>query len=248
MSALSLSFRQKLTQTAHRWKAITRQHHTELVPILKPLIPRDGVVIDVGAHAGQFTKLFAALAPQGRVYAFEPSAYARSILAPMLRAKALGNVALVPLGLSDCESEAVLSTPIKASGSLGFGVAHLGEGIDARAQHRETVKLTTLDFFAVREKIEQLDFVKVDVEGWEGAVLRGARETLARFRPALLLELVANHLTRAGDEPRALFSSLQALGYCAARIEGDPASPLLATHDMFAGDGDYLFTRSEEIL
>lgn len=245
MSAPPLSFRQKLTQAAHRWKAVTRQHHRELLPLLATLIPRDGIVIDVGAHAGQFTKLFAGLAPEGKVYAFEPSGYARSILEPMLRTRRLANVVLVPLGLSDAEGEAVLSTPIKASGSLGFGVAHLGESADRRAQQRETVPLTTLNSFVAREKIPRLDFIKIDVEGWEGAALRGACETIARFRPVLLLELVEKHLLRAGDAPGIVLASLRAHGYEAARIEGDPAAPRLAPHDSFAGDGDYVFTPRE---
>lgn len=245
MSEASLNLRQKLTRVAHRWKAVTRQHHRELLPILAPLIAPDAIIIDVGAHAGQFTKLFAGLARDGHVYAFEPGSYARSILLPVLRTRRLSNVTLLPLGLSDSAGEAVLSTPVKASGSLGFGVATLGHSGDGRAQKRETVRLVTLDSFVAEHAVPRLDFIKIDVEGWEGAVIRGAAHTLARLRPALMLELVQMHLARAGDDAASLFATLSALGYRAARIEGDAAHPHVTPHDSFAGDGDYLFTQKE---
>lgn len=245
---LRLSPRRRLTWAAHLWKAVTRQHHRELLPLLAPHVPRDGIVFDIGAHAGQFTKLFAGLAPAGHVFAFEPGAYPRSLLAPMLKARGLRNVTLVPFGLSDTDGAAVLSTPIKASGSLGFGVAHLGQAHDGRAAAEETVPLMTFDGFAARHALPRLDFVKLDVEGWEGAVLRGAARSLMRFRPALLIELVERHLARAGDAAAGVFADLVARGYRAARLEGDPASPRAVPHADFAGDGDYLFIHEERAL
>jgi len=62
-----LTFRQKLTWCAHFFKAATKQHHREMLPLLRRYIGADAVVIDVGAHAGQFAKLFAGLAVRGHV-------------------------------------------------------------------------------------------------------------------------------------------------------------------------------------
>jgi tRNA A58 N-methylase Trm61 len=73
-------FRRNLTYFTHLFKAIVKQHHSDLRPVLKGNIPEDGVVIDVGGHAGQFSKLFSRLVPQGHVYTFEPGQYALSIL------------------------------------------------------------------------------------------------------------------------------------------------------------------------
>jgi len=74
--------RQRASWLAHVFKAATQQHHRELRALFAPHIPTDGVIVDVGAHAGQFSKLFAAMAPRGHVFAFEPSAYARSVMEP----------------------------------------------------------------------------------------------------------------------------------------------------------------------
>lgn len=227
--------RRRADWLAHLLKAATQQHHTEYRPVFGPLIARDAVVIDVGAHAGQFSKLFARMAPEGRVYAFEPSAYARSILEPAIRWNRFGNITVRPMGLSDAPGESVLKTPIKARGGYGFGLAHLGEETKREA-HDQVVRLTTLDAFAAEAGLTRLDFLKADVEGWEGHVLKGGRETLARFRPALFLEVMEDSLARAGTTPRDIWDMLEPLGY---RARKDPAFEPVAA---YAGPGDYLFT------
>src|SRR6516225_8418463 len=98
---MKLTIRQRASWLAHLLKAVTQQHHRELRALFAPFVPPDAVVVDVGAHAGQFSKLFARMAPTGHVYAFEPSAYARSIMAPALALSGLTNATLLPMGLSD---------------------------------------------------------------------------------------------------------------------------------------------------
>jgi FkbM family methyltransferase len=197
---------------AHLFKAVFKQHHRALVPLLRQVIPRDGVVFDVGAHAGQFTKLFARLAPAGRIYALEPGSYARMILRAALRARRLGNVTILPLALGATSGVAVLTVPVKASGSYGFGLAHLGDGEETAAE-QEIVGLATLDDLAAALQLDRLDFIKADIEGYELRLIRGARATLQRFKPALLIELDPARLARAGDSLEMLWSELLALGY-----------------------------------
>jgi FkbM family methyltransferase len=233
--ALTLDARQRASWLAHLWKACARQHHTGLRAILAPHIPADAVVIDIGAHAGQFSKLFARMAPRGRVYAFEPSAYARSVLTPAMRFNRMGNVTIVPMGLSDKAGERVLHTPLKRRASVGFGIAHLGEKAEGERAMDQDVTLTTLDDFAQDQNLSRLDFIKADIEGWELRALVGGEAALRRFKPALFLEVDAHFLPRAGDTPRALFNWLAALGYSGFSVPG------LAPAPSFAGDGDYLF-------
>src|SRR5437899_1856078 len=84
---------------AHLFKATTQQHHRALAPTIARLVPSDSVVFDVGAHAGQYTKLLARTAVAGRVYAFEPGGYARSILRSVVWLHGLANVAVLPIAL-----------------------------------------------------------------------------------------------------------------------------------------------------
>ena len=236
MAFPELSPRQRLTLLAHLFKAVAKQHHRELRPLLARYIPAQAVVVDAGAHAGQFTKLFAGLAPEGRVYAFEPGSYARYILATAVRWRRLGNVTVVPAGLGEAAGSAELSLPLKASGSLGFGLAHLGAEEGGRPAHRERVTITTLDGFVAETGLARLDFIKADLEGWEVRLLLGARASLARLRPVVLVELVAAHLARAGDRAEAAWEILAPLGYRAHKL-GPGESPV----EGFTGDADYLF-------
>ncbi len=108
------------------FQGLDQQHHGALREMFAPHVPFDGIVIDAGAHSGQFSKLFARMAPAGHVYAFEPSVYARSIMAPALRLNRVRNVTLTPEALSDSVGRLTLRTPLKRSSALGYGIAHLG--------------------------------------------------------------------------------------------------------------------------
>lgn len=217
----------------HVMIAATQQHHLELVEPFKPFIPPDAVVIDVGAHAGQFAKLFAKMAPRGVVHAFEPSPYARSVLTLALRFSGAAAVRVHPVGLSDSPGELALHTPIKKRGGMGFGLAHLGGSGEGEVGHR--VSLTTLDLFAEAERLERLDFIKADIEGWEAHMLRGGMATVRRFRPAIFLEVDDALLARAGAAPSEIWSLLAPLGYRSRR------APAFEPTDGYVGPGDYLF-------
>lgn len=223
-----LSWRGRATYVAHAGKAVLRQHHRELLPLLRRFVPADATVLDVGAHAGQFAKLFAGLAPAGRVYAFEPSGYARSILTLAVRVRRLSNVTVVARALGDAPGEAVLSTPVKAKGSVRFGLAHFGATGPGRS---ERVPIVTLDTFAAEQRLTRLDFVKADVEGWEARMLAGGAETLQRLRPPMLLELVDSHLRRAGDDLAGAWAELTAWGYTPHAWSGERLTPLAAPRD-----------------
>jgi FkbM family methyltransferase len=167
---------------------------------------RPGTLVDVGAHDGDYTLPFAAL-PGSRVLAFEPlpSAFARLTAA----VGALPNVTLRQEALGDAEGEITLTLPVVdgvpqeqwASTSKGYA------GLDTRVtEQRHTVPLRTLDSFALAD----LTAIKLDAEGAEYEVLRGARETLLRCRPILSIEIEERH--RPGST-WAVPAWLDALGY-----------------------------------
>jgi FkbM family methyltransferase len=199
---------------AHLFKATTQQHHRDLYPTISRFVSPSAVVFDVGAHAGQHTKLFARAASSGRVYAFEPGSYARAILRMVVSLHRLGNVTVVPMALGAACGVDTLSVPLKARGSFGFGLSHLGNPQQRwSAVAQELVGLTTLDAVAAALDLDRLDFIKADVEGWELALLRGGEQTLGRFRPVLVLELLSQHLARAGNSVDDAFAFLTELGY-----------------------------------
>jgi FkbM family methyltransferase len=210
---------------AHLFKAMVKQHHRDLAPALKRVIAADAVVFDVGAHAGQFSKLFARLAPKGFVFSFEPGSYARMILRAGVRASRLRNIAILPFALGDRNGLAMLHVPVKGSGSYGFGLSHIGT--QDRPSEREAVAVVTLDEAAAVLDIKRLDFLKADIEGYELRLIDGGRQTLRRFKPVLLIEVDESRLVRAGTTKESLWALLVALGYRA--VEPTPEQTPIAT-------------------
>jgi FkbM family methyltransferase len=225
-------------------KATTQQHHRALAPTIGRLVPRTGIVFDVGAHAGQYTKLFARAASQGRVYAFEPGSYARSILRATVWLYWLSNVAVVPIALGSKTGLDTLTIPIKGSGSFGFGLSHLGKPSERwPAVAQEIVAATTIDAVVATLGLDRVDFIKADIEGWELRLLHGAESTLEHFRPRLLLELSSATLARAGDRLEDAFTFLAARGYRAFRFV--PDAGLVPTTAPI--DGDFWFIPADDL-
>src|SRR5215469_924020 len=230
---------------AHLWKAATQQHHRALAPAIARMVPANAVVFDVGAHAGQYTKLFARAAVDGRVYAFEPGSYARAILRTVVWLHGLSNVAVLPIGLGAEAGLETLSVPVKGSGSFGFGLSHLGKPEPRwNAIAQELIPLATVDEVVRALALDRLDFVKADIEGWELRLLHGAKASLERFRPRLLLELAGAALARAGDRLEDACAFLTAFGYRGFRyVSGASFVPVAAR-----GDGDFWFMPDDRSL
>jgi FkbM family methyltransferase len=214
---MDMSMAQRADWCAHLAKALFKQHHAEDESYLRGLIPEDAAVFDVGAHSGQYTKLFAKLARPGRVFAFEPGAYALTILKKVVRLHQLENVQLMPVALSDKEEDVAFNVPLKR-GKLGFGIAHLGKAREDYPAVTSIVHATTVDKVADKLGLTRLDFIKADIEGWELHMLRGAKRSLERFRPALQLEISEARLKGAGENPAAVFNFLALAGYLGERL------------------------------
>ena len=176
------------------------------------LLYRPGTLVDIGAHDGLLTIPLARL-PGSRVLAFEPlpSAYAR--LQAALRA-AFGeppaHVECHHLALGDHQGSITLATPVLdgvAQEQWASTAKDYAAHVSARVTvERFTVPMRTLDDFAIAD----VTAIKLDAEGAEYEILRGARETLLRCRPVLTLEVEERH--RAGST-YAVPAFLDALGY-----------------------------------
>jgi hypothetical protein len=146
------------------------------------------------------------------------------------------------MALGSVSGVEMLSVPIKKGGSFGFGLSHLGRPQTRWEQvAQEMVATTTLDTVAAALALDRLDFVKADIEGWEFALLRGGEATLRRFRPVLVLELLSQHLARAGDRVEDAFAFLAGLGYTA--FELTPKNEMVRAAGV--RDGEYWFVAED---
>lgn len=164
------------------------------IRLLRQLVDPHRAAVDVGAHMGAYTFFLSRLCR--RVHAFEPLAEC----AAFLRAAYGPHVEVHACALSDHSGQARLLT-----GGAGVAqTARLGEA--GAGEPAVTVEVRRLDEFELGE----VGFVKIDAEGAECAVLRGAAGLLARCRPVLLVEIEERHV---GERFAGELAFVESLGY-----------------------------------
>jgi FkbM family methyltransferase len=80
--------------------------------------------------------------------------------------------------------------------------------------------VATVDDYVASKNVRNVALVKIDVEGFELRVLRGARKTIARDKPVIVCEVIDSHLMRAGGSRSDLLEEVQKMGYSARPISG----------------------------
>jgi len=141
--------------------------------IVEPAIGE--VVLDIGASVGDTSLWFSKkVGSTGKVYAFEPEPKNFQILLGNIEQNNVKNVTPLNIGLSDREGR----MKIVSGGSASFLAESEGEA---------EVTVTTIDEFVRDNKLPKVDFIKMDVEGHEMNVLRGANETMRAFKPKMAL-------------------------------------------------------------
>jgi len=182
--------------------------------------------IDVGANEGIYS-VFAArrVGPSGVVWAFEPSARELG----RLRRNAASNeldVSIFPVGLSDSERDAELVVAENLHAWLNtLGKIPYAEVNVARTEH---VQLLRLDDVVSRNPLHRIDIIKIDIEGGELNMLRGAVETLRRYRPLLLFELLRPALVSQGASPEEVIEFLHRQEYTLYEFDSSSGLPTLA--------------------
>lgn len=153
------------------------------IELIEPLCRPGDCVLDIGANVGDWTLPMALrVGPLGKVIAFEPVPYLAETIVKTARVNRHSWVEVQQLALSSMDGTTEFS--VERANSGGSRLGHMDGDFS-----QITVRTARLDsILASRPDIERIDFVKIDVEGFEEAVLQGARASLARFRPGLLVE------------------------------------------------------------
>lgn len=183
-----------------------RAYEVEVTAAIRRFLAPGDVFVDVGASVGYYTVLAARIVgADGHVHAFEPGPQNQSLLLLNVRSNRLENVTLHRVAAGDRRDVGVYD----ASGGNGFVGPFDGDPA-ALAVH-ELVETTTLDDALGDGRV---DVVKVDVEGAEGLVLRGARALLARRQPVVVFEFSPPSLEAiSGVTGEGLLGELGELGY-----------------------------------
>jgi FkbM family methyltransferase len=172
------------------------QFESDLNAVILDNIHPGDTFLDVGAGAGKYSLLAAKKKDGAKVYSWEPNPYNRSIFMKNIELNGIKTITLYDAALSDHD------------GTGRFRLSALASKITQEEGGAETIelKLSTLDSY----EIANASFVKIDVEGHESNVLKGASRTVARCKPTLLIEL---HPHIVPDTRKRCSAILETFGY-----------------------------------
>ncbi len=205
-------------QIGHRSHLLRRiilsgHYEPELISIVKELAPRDRDAIDVGANAGLFTVLIAgSIFPERRVLAIEPTPGAFRNLAVNVERNGHAEKVILFNGVAgEAEGEFSLNVieGLEEYSSLG---ALVHPSITGRSSKAVVVPGETVDHLVKRFNLNP-GFMKIDTEGAELLVLRGATETLRTNRPVILSELSDSLLAATGSTKKMVLELFHSAGY-----------------------------------
>ncbi len=194
---------------------IRAEPREKLYSLVKPGM----TVLDIGANIGETSMAFSKLTGSaGKVFSFEPDPETFKRLSDHLALNKCSNVTPVNKGLGKEEGEMLLEEGENNSG---------GNRIAPGQQHNKGKKitLTTLDKFSSLQPFKQINFIKIDVEGYEHHVLLGAEETIGKHKPTFFIELVDDFLKDQGSSAKALVQFLEQKKYAVTNAnDGSPVS------------------------
>jgi FkbM family methyltransferase len=216
-----------------RLELLTQRHERETMAVLDSLVQTGMTMLDVGAHVGYYACRYAPIVGKnGRIFAFEP--HPRTFQMLTHNVQKFAQVTPVQLALAEAAGTAVLHDYLimSASGSLHYDEtmvalqqAHVHDGDVAPRIGQEfrpqtfTVQTMPGDDFLAAQGIQQVDVIKMDIEGAEIGALRGLRGTIGRS-PTLKLVMEYNPaaLKAFGHEPEAAMNEVQAFGFAQVQV------------------------------
>jgi FkbM family methyltransferase len=238
---MALPFREQLLMLSPPSRFYERRIAEEIrsgepeLALLPRLFAGGGIAVDAGANQGLFA--FALSRVANRVVAFEPNPDYARFARWMLR----GRAEVHEIALSDTAGQATFHVPLSDEGMVLHFAGNL-KNTHAQFRNQQTypVELRTLDSYALND----VRFIKVDVEGSEREVLDGAGATIARDRPVLLLELLSGTHADPGSYTAAICDSFRYDAHIVHRGEKIPALPAIARLGKNTTWGSQIETRN----
>jgi FkbM family methyltransferase len=181
------------------------------------------VVYDIGAFEGLHTLFFARrVGRAGRVFAFEPNPRTSHRALENLELNHVKNVELLPIAIGDrSDLVPLLFDPQDA----GRGSIVEGGPTRRRTKASVPVEVRPVDELVAAGRVPPPDFVKIDVEGAEGAVLAGMEDTLRRHRPPLFIEVHGHSEAEKLANVQSILERQRAVGYRCRHVETDQELP-----------------------
>ena len=180
----------------------------------RKFIKSDDIVIDIGANIGAHTLPFAQMVgTNGKVVAIEPTKYAvDKLLKNVTLNENLHNQIIVQQGMLVSEDKEQIPSTIYSSWPLINSAAELHEEHKGQLMSTSGCKKSTLDEMLSELKIEKVDVIKLDVDGHEYSVIKGAEKTLSKYHPIIFMEF-APYVFNSKAEFDGMIELLASHGY-----------------------------------
>jgi FkbM family methyltransferase len=180
---------------------------------ISPSLSDGSVFLDVGAHIGYFSmKATGKVGSTGHVVSFEPNPEILKLLRDNVEANQAQNVTVEPIACTDREQ----TLTIYAAGSTNTGTSSLSRN-NANSTDEPprpySVRGRPIDDVVRELNLSRVDVIKIDVEGAEVLVLRGTINTLKRFHPKVVVEVIPEQLASFHTTPEELAALLKKAGY-----------------------------------
>ncbi len=205
--------------------------------IMKKVIQKDSNCIDIGCHKGEILQFILKLAPQGKHFAFEPIPY----LYDQLNVKFKNQATILPFALSDKSGQTTFNLVKNAPAYSGINKRKYA--VENPEIEEIQVELKQLDEVIPAET--KIDLIKIDVEGGEFDVLKGAKKILQNHHPILVFECGIGASEFYGTKPKEIFQYLTDLNYNISTLGAfmKQSAPLTISEfeNAFINNTDYYF-------
>lgn len=159
-------------------------HHT----LLSLREEKNPVIFDIGANIGTYATWVAKMFPYGTIHCFEPQRLVFQMLSGNIALNNFDNVFTYNMAIGQ-HNECIMIDEPDYYQKEDFGIFSLVEDkITSKSGRSCVVQVITVDSFVETFKIPKVDFLKIDVEGMDIAVLKGAQQTLSKFNPIIFIE------------------------------------------------------------
>jgi len=189
--------------------ALSRNHGYDLYTkqIIKQVCTPTSSCVDVGCHKGEILDIIRTFAPQGVHFAFEPIPHLYDGL--VSKYKSNDTIKIFRQALSDRQGQAEFNHVITNPAYSGIKKRTYDNAREKDEKIR--VELNTLDNCIPLN--QNIDLIKIDIEGGEYDMLKGAKKILQRCQPTLIFEHGLGASDAYGTEPKDLYGYLSSLGY-----------------------------------
>jgi|TARA_B100000085_G_scaffold155455_1_gene141220 FkbM family methyltransferase len=185
-----------------------------LLDVIDKYVVEGTVAIDAGANFGSISvPISKKLGSSGKLYSFEMSKVMASRLKRNIEQNKCSNVELLNIALSDVADQSVFFGELEEDQKTNFGDIR----INKEAEGTE-VKTTTIDSLNIQDRVS---FIKVDCQGYDLKVMRGAKETIEKHRPVVVFEWEDDMSSDFNDTIEDVLAFYSELNYKVNKIEKD---------------------------